>query len=84
MIKPDDLRERVIRPTLVALAEYNPLMDTEAAVELLMGTAAQESLLGDHLVQVKGPALGIFKIKPPTPSPLGACANWHTSLGGPQ
>jgi len=66
MIKPDDLRERVIRPTLEALAEYNPLMNTEAAVELLMGTSAQESLLGFHLTQIQGPALGIFQIEPTT------------------
>ena len=66
MIKPEDLREQVIRPTLRTMAEFNPKLYSEAAVELLMGTAAQESDLGYNLVQVGGPALGIYQIEPAT------------------
>ena len=77
MIKPDDLRERVIRPTLEALAEYHPLMNTEAAVELLMGTAAQESDLGYYLDQIGGgPGLGIYQMEPDTHDSL-----WEHFIG---
>lgn len=36
------------------------------AVDLLMGTAAQESQLGRYLYQIKGPAKGAFQIEPNT------------------
>jgi len=39
---------------------------SEEAVELLMGTAAQESHLGTYLKQVNGPALGVFQMEPET------------------
>lgn len=66
MIRPDDLREEVIRPALRALAEYDQRMNTEAAVELLMGTAARESLLGYYLTQIgdhPSEGLGIFSME---------------------
>lgn len=66
MINPDDLREYIIKPTLSVLAQYDRRMNTNAAVEQLMGTAAQESLLGYHLTQIEGPALGIYQIEPAT------------------
>jgi len=56
------LREYVIRPVLRHLGLWS-----EAAENLLMGTAAQESLLGRYLVQMGGgPALGIFQMEPAT------------------
>ncbi|MDL2262466.1 hypothetical protein LJC11_03070 [Bacteroidales bacterium OttesenSCG-928-I21] len=36
------------------------------AEDLLMGTAAQESHLGEYIRQIKGPALGIFQMEPAT------------------
>lgn len=39
---------------------------SEQAVNLLMGTAAQESALGKYWFQIKGPALGIFQMEPAT------------------
>lgn len=36
------------------------------AVELLMGTAAQESRLGEYIEQINGPALGIMQMEPAT------------------
>jgi len=39
---------------------------TTAAVELLMLTAATESRLGTYLYQIRGPAVGIFQMEPPT------------------
>jgi len=65
-IKPDHLRTHVIEPTLSLLGAFDERMNTPASVELLMGTAAQESDLGYYLVQTKGPALGIYQIEPAT------------------
>ena len=42
-------------------------LQSEAAVNLLMGTAAQESAFGTYLRQVGGgPALGVFQMEPRT------------------
>ena len=60
MIAPNDLLERIIRPTLGILG----IADHQADEELLLGTAMQESGLGAHLAQLKGPALGIWQMEP--------------------
>lgn len=69
MISPTQLRDLIIRPTLAALVQYGhdqaPYNDY-AAVEIMMGTAMQESRLGDYLAQKKGPALGIWQMEPKT------------------
>jgi len=60
-IYKDQLRE-LISDTLNEIDLYS-----EDAVNLLMGTAAQESHLGTYLRQLKsGPALGIFQMEPNT------------------
>ncbi|MCP4762127.1 MAG: exodeoxyribonuclease V subunit gamma [archaeon] len=41
-------------------------MYSESAVNLLLGTAAQESAFGTYLKQIKGPALGVFQMEPDT------------------
>lgn len=46
------------------LAENN--LYSPEAVELLLGTAAQESGFGTYLRQIKGPALGVFQMEPAT------------------
>lgn len=46
------------------LNRYN--LHSPSAVNLLLGTAAQESGFGTYLKQVKGPALGIFQMEPAT------------------
>ncbi len=38
----------------------------DAAIDLLMGTAAHESLLGTYLKQTVGPALGVYQMEPAT------------------
>lgn len=68
-IHPGQLREYIIRPTLKELGLYS-----EAAEELLMLTAATESLCGEYLHQVGGPALGIFQMEPATHDDIWA--NW--------
>lgn len=70
-IHPGQLREYVIRPVLHRLGLYS-----EAAEELLMLTAATESLCGEYLHQVGGPALGIFQMEPRTHDDL-----WSNYLG---
>jgi len=69
MIKPSDLANHVIRPTLENMAEFDSRMNTEDAVNLLMGIAAVESKLGYHLMQQpSGPARGIYQMEPITHS----------------
>lgn len=59
-VNKKQLRE-LIKETLIEIDAYNV-----AAVNLLMGTAAQESLLGHYIKQVRGPALGMFQMEPAT------------------
>ena len=59
--EPGQFRECVIVRTLKDLGAYS-----KSADNLLFGTAAQESQLGRYLVQIKGPALGIFQMEPAT------------------
>lgn len=67
MIRVDHLREHVIRPALRSISVSRP-MDAPAAIELLVGTYLAESRVGGNtaLVQMKGPALGIWQMEPPT------------------
>lgn len=61
MISADEFRIYVIRPVLRDLNMWS-----RAAENLLMGTAAVESNLAYHLVQIGGPALGPFQMEPST------------------
>lgn len=56
-----DLAQYVIRPVLKVVNLYS--MEAE---QLLLGTAAVESLLGSYLHQSEGPALGIYQMEPET------------------
>lgn len=60
-INASQLRRLIIEPALRAINLYSP-----AAEELVLGTACQESLCGEYLAQVRGPALGIFQMEPAT------------------
>lgn len=60
MINPKQLRELVVRPTLIKILPVN----MDAATELLMGTCAQESDGGTYIAQLGGPALGIWQMEP--------------------
>lgn len=60
-INPNQLKMYVVRPTLQKLDLWS-----EAAENLLMGTAAQESQMGLYLHQVGGIALGIYQMEPET------------------
>jgi len=53
--------KELIRDTLVEIGCYS-----ESAVNLLMGTAAQETHLGFYIKQLNGPAKGIFQCEPAT------------------
>lgn len=64
MISPPDLRAYVIEPVL---AHLGAAYATEAAVRLLLGTAAAESNMGQYLNQIgRGPAASIYQIERPT------------------
>ena len=55
-----DLIERI-------LEAWDPNLYSEAAVNLLLGTAAQESHFGTYLRQLGGgPAIGVFQMEPAT------------------
>ncbi|EKE78447.1 hypothetical protein [Oceanibaculum indicum] len=60
------LANQIIRPTLAYVGDGLPGFASEAAVRLLLGTAAVESEL-HYLAQVPtGPAQGIYQIEPAT------------------
>lgn len=59
-IDKGQLKELIVE----TLNEIN--MYSESAVNLLMGTAAQESHLGTYIKQIKGPAKGVFQMEPLT------------------
>jgi len=55
-------REELVVPTLHSISKYSP-----AAVNLLLGTMAQESAFGKYIKQRgKGPALGVYQMEPAT------------------
>ena len=55
------VRDTLIIPVCAALGLNSP-----SAVQLLLGTAAQESHMGHYLVQVRGPAIGMYQMEPNT------------------
>jgi len=61
LFKLAQFREHILLPTLSALQMYS-----KDAEELLVFTCATESNGGSLLVQVKGPALGVFQMEPAT------------------
>jgi len=61
MIEKDDLKHQIVEPVLWDMGMYS-----EEAVELLMGTAAQESHLTHRRQIGGGPALGYFQMEPAT------------------
>ncbi|HCK17421.1 MAG TPA: hypothetical protein DHW36_02810 [Thalassospira sp.] len=62
-INATQLRTLVVKPVLAELGLSAP----DVAENLIMGTAAHESHLGDYIAQVGGgPALGIFQMEPAT------------------
>ncbi len=61
MIDPADLRAQVMRPALAATG-----LGGDAAEELLLGTALQESGGGLRLAQRGGPARGVWQMEPAT------------------
>ncbi|WP_449523068.1 hypothetical protein [Cellvibrio sp.] len=56
-IYASDLRELIIKPYLQGLGEYS-----DVAENLLLGTAAQESLLGLHCYCAQTKGLGLYRI----------------------
>tara|TARA_R110000787_G_scaffold254663_2_gene359957 strand:- start:2199 stop:2726 length:528 start_codon:yes stop_codon:yes gene_type:complete len=60
-----DFREQVVRPALQFMDKYIPGMYSEAAENLMVGTALMESDIS-YLVQKGGPALGVYQVEPET------------------
>jgi len=61
-IHPYELMEHVILPTLILLDDKV----VENSSPLLLGIAAVESNCGKYLMQINGPACGIFQMEPAT------------------
>ena len=57
-MNPRQLRRLVIRPVLELLEA-----DSAGAENLLLGTAAQESRMGEYIKQIHGPARGIYQME---------------------
>ena len=79
MIDAKDLKYYVIQPVLSAMEPLWPGASNPAAVNLLLGTAFQESNVGGvtHLRQIGGgPGLGIYQIETATHDDI-----WETYLG---
>jgi hypothetical protein len=72
-INPAQFSAQVVIPTLETLGRIGGIPCSDTAYYLVMGTIAQESLLGTYLVQAAGPALGICQIQPATLDGLIAC-----------
>jgi len=51
----------LIKVVLRKMDDHSP-----SAVNLLLGTAAQESHFGTYIAQIKGPAMGVFQMEPDT------------------
>lgn len=68
MIDPLHLKNYVIEPVLETMATYDPRMNDPRAINLLLGTAAQESEMGLWLGQngVKDGAKGIYQMEDAT------------------
>lgn len=60
-MKPTQLRNELIKPVLTKIGLYSQL-----AEDLLVGTCCAESLCGEYIKQVNGPACGIFQMEPNT------------------
>lgn len=63
-INPQQFADQVVVPTLQMLEQQAGIPYSDTAFYLVMGTVAQESLMGTYLVQEMGPALGIGQIEP--------------------
>jgi hypothetical protein len=61
MINKTHLINYVIKPTLQKMSMYS-----KEAEQLLLVTAAIESVCGTYLHQIRGPALGIYQMEPET------------------
>ena len=48
------------------IKEFREHLCTPPAIEILLMTCAHESLFGEHMKQIGGPALGLFGIEPAT------------------
>lgn len=69
-----DFSSYVVIPALQLLAPAG-IPYSKTAHDLLMGTAAQESLLGTYLVQEMGPGVGVFMATPSEiPGILARCS----------
>ena len=70
MFHVEQFKQAVIIDSLQAIDEITPPLSrrlcSDAAVNLLLGTCAQESGFGTYITQLGGPALGVYQMEPDT------------------
>lgn len=59
-LDPEQFVKRILRPTIEYVGLYSP-----SACVLVLGTAMQESKL-EYVLQIKGPAVGLYQMEKPT------------------
>lgn len=69
-INAGQFADQIVIPTLEMLDREAGIAYSELYFHLVIGTIAQESLLGTFLVQASGPALGVGQIEPRSLSDL--------------
>lgn len=77
-MNPEQFRVHVLRPALASLPARFRGLDAE---ELLIATAAHETHLGYYLVQINGPALGLYGMEPATYEDLFRNSSLATGAG---
>lgn len=76
MINAKTLKNDIIIPTLQGIDLYS-----ESAVNLLLGTCAQESHMGKYVMQIGGgPAMGIYQMEPATYNDMWRYLNTYKEL----
>lgn len=63
-MKASHLRKYIIEPTLDYISLENLTLNSKNAIQIILGTAAQETHLGEYLHQIKGPAKGPYGMEP--------------------
>ncbi len=65
-MKSEIMGKYYVEPVLEMMAEYDPVMNSSASVDLMLGTIAKESDFGRYNKQIEGHALGITQVEPET------------------
>ena len=75
-INTEQLRNEIVKPAVASIG-----LLSDSAINLLLGTCAQESQMGHYIKQIRGPALSIYQIEPNTYNWVWKwCHDYHPNL----